>query len=1048
MSVTRLAVHRPIGTSILYAAVLLVGAVAVDQLAVDLLPQVDFPRISVVTQYEGIGPEEIETLITRPIERTVATVDGVEQIEAESAEGLSRVQLHFAWGTDLNAAVADVRSQLDRLGNVLPEDATRPVVYKFDLASIPIASLGLSGRGDPRRLRFLADEVITRRLEHVAGVAAVDVNGGRVREVRVALDAARLIALNVSANEVVAALAPDNKNVSAGDMDTLGDKEMLVRAVGEWETAEEVGATFVADRDGRAVYVRDVADVVDGFEEVRSERWVDGVPGITMRVSKQSGANTVAAVEGLIEEIAHINEDYEGRLHLVMLSNAGDYIEDAVTNVETSALFGAGLAVLVLLVFLRDLRTTALIAVAIPLSIVATFALMFFSGFTLNIVSFGGLALGIGMLVDNAIVVLESVQRKRETGAGRLEAALEGTREVAPAVIAGTLTTVAVFAPVVFLGGFAGIFFKEMAAVVAFSLGCSLAVALTLVPSWMARFRRKRGAAAVGAPGGDHLGAGALPEATSRYERAYEGLLKRALGAPWLVVAIALVALFASVRLVDEVGVELMPETDEGLVDLDFELPVGTPVAQTTKVVKRFERRIGAVLKEDELESMLTSAGPENWWRPGGGHEGEVEVNLSRKSERERGIDAILADVRRVTSGVPGASVRVRQRSQNPLMRLMRGRSGERLTVEIRGHDLETAAALGAKVKAALEAIAGVTDVRVDREEGLEEKTIHVDRARAADVGLTRTQVADTLETYVLGHIASRMRDGAEEVGVRVVLRDEDREDVAQLAELPVMTPTGPVPLEAVARFGERRGPSSIQREGQERVLAVVGGVAPDRALNEVIADVDAAIRGIERPAGFTIAVAGEVEEQQDTFRGLLIGIILAILLVYAVMAVQFESLRHPLVVMAALPFGFIGVVLTLLVTGTTFSMNAFLGAIVLVGIAVNNAIVLVDYANLLRREQGYALLPAIIAAGRRRLRPILMTTLTTVLAMLPLALAVGEGSEIQAPLARVVLGGLLMSTLVTLVIVPCLYLLVERGREARRVAASAEVGGLGATAG
>lgn len=1028
MSLTRVAVKRPIGTTILYAAILVVGVISVDQLAIDLLPEVDFPRISIVTQYEGIGPEEIETLLTRPIEKAVATIDGVEQLEGQSAEGLSRVQLHFTWGINLNAAVADVRSQLDRLGDTLPEDASTPLVYKFDLASVPIASIGLSGHGDPRRLRFLADEVLTRRLERVPGVAAVSVRGGRVREVRVALDAARLIALNVSAAEVIAALGPDNRNVSAGDMTAVGGKETLVRAVGEWRSTAEVGATLIAHRGGRAVYVADVAEVIDGFQEVRSERWIDGVPGITMRVSKQSGANTVAAVEGLREEIAAINADYDGRARLVMLSNAGDYIEDAVTNVQTTALYGAVLAVLVLLFFLRDLRATALIALAIPLSIVATFALMFFSKFTLNVISFGGLALGIGMLVDNAIVVLESVQRKREEGVAPIEAALEGTREVAPSVIAGTLTTIAVFAPVVFLGGFAGIFFTEMAAVVVFALGCSLAIALTLVPTLMARFRRRPSEAA----------AAARAAAGTRLERGYERLLRRALATPWLVICAATLLLLVSVRLSGGIGAELMPETDEGLVDLSFELPIGTKLEHTRAVVKRFEEKIGEILRPDELESMLSSAGPENWWRPGGGHEGAVELNLTRVTERERGIDAIMADVRRVTSGVPGATVRVRQRSSNMLMRLMRGRSGERLAVEIRGHDLQTAATLGVKVRDALASVAGVTDVRVNRDEGLQEQTIHVDRARAADVGVTRSQVADTIETYVLGRVATRMRDESDELDVRVVLRDEDRDDVAQLPALPVMTPSGPVPLEAVARFDERRGPSSIERVGQERVLTVTAGVSAERPLSEIVSDVKTVMHGIERPAGFTVAVAGEIEEQQDTFAGLFTGILLAILLVYAVMAIQFESLRHPMIVMAALPFGFIGVVFTLLLTDTTFSLNAFLGAIVLVGIAVNNAIVLVDYMNLLRREQGFALLDAVIAAGRRRLRPILMTTLTTSLAMLPLALALGEGSEIQAPLARVVLGGLIASTAVTLVIVPCLYLLTERGREAKRVAAAA----------
>lgn len=1033
MSLTRLSVGRPIGTAVVFAAVLVVGIVAVGKLAVDLLPEVDFPRISIVTRYEGVGPEEIETLITRPVEQTVSTVDHVVEIEAVSAEGLSRVMLQFDWGTDLETAVNDVRSYLDRLANRLPDDADRPVIYKFDLASVPIASLGVSGTADPRRLRYLADETLTRRLERVTGVAAVQVRGGRVREIRVELDAARLVALDVSADVVVSALAAENKNVSAGDMLETG-KQVLVRAVGEWRTPEEVGDVRVAVRDGRAIFVRDIGRVVDGFEEVKSEQWIDGAPGITMRVTKRPGANTITVVDGVRAEIARINAEYDGRVNVVLLNNAADYIQRSVTNVQSGALIGALLAVLVLLFFLRDLRATLLIAVAIPLSIVATFALMYFAGYTLNVISFGGLALGIGMLVDNAIVILENIYRKREEGLPAREAALEGTREVGAAVVAGTLTTIAVFAPVIFLGGFAGVFFGEMAAVVAFSLGCSLIVALTLVPTLAARLLA-----------GERHRISSLTERLStrieggiaRTEGGYGRLLRSSLRSPWFVVASAVVLMAAAVRLSSSVGLELMPETDEGRISVDVELPVGTPLERTTKVVKEIERRVLAAVQPEELGSTESSAGPEQWWRPGGENEGDLDVNLVPVGQRERGIHQIIDVLRGAVAGIPDASIRIRAGSSNILMRIMRGSSGERLEVAIRGHDLETAARLGEEVAEVMRGTPGVADVRVAREEGMEERTVSIDTARAADLGVTGAQVAATVETYVLGKIATRYRERGDEFNVRVVLRDEDRRATEQLEALPLVTPAGSVPLGAVARVGARRGPTSIAREGQERILYVVGGLG-DRGLSAVVADLGERLAKIERPAGFTIAVAGEQEQQQETFGGLAAGVLLAILLVYAVMAVQFESLKDPMVVMAAIPFGFIGVVVTLVLTGTTLNMNSFLGTIVLVGIAVNNAIVLVDYTNLLRREHAMALIPALVEAGRRRLRPILMTTFTTSLAMLPIAMALGEGSEIQAPLARVVLGGLLASTAVTLIVVPCLYYLVERRREARLTAAGA----------
>jgi HAE1 family hydrophobic/amphiphilic exporter-1 len=1028
---TGLSVGRPIGVAVLSAAICILGVIAALRLPVDLLPEVDFPQISIVTRYPGVGPEEIENLLTRPIERAVSTIEGVSVLAGESAEGLSRVELQFDWGADLDASVNDVRSALDRLRADLPEDADLPIVLKFDISATPIATLGLSGGGDPRRLRYLADDVLTRRLERLPGVASVQVNGGRVREIRVALILDRLVALGVSADQVVAALGQGNRNVAAGDMAESG-REVLVRTLGELTTVDEVRAVLVAPRtvDGAAVrpavYVRDVADVVDGFQEIESEQWIDGAPGVVMRVSKQADANTVEVVERLRAEVALINREAQGGARVTVIHDAGVYIESAITNVRGTALYGAALAVLVLLLFLRDLRATFVIALAIPFSVLATFALMYFAGLTLNLISFGGLALGIGMLVDNAIVILENIYRKRQEGLPAAQAAIDGAREVTAAVIAGTLTTIAVFAPVVFLAGFAGVFFTEMALVVVFSLVCSLLVAITLVPALAARLLHRDAPS----PRGGRLGrlSGRIERWFHRLDAGYGRAIALALSVRWLAVAIAGVILLAAIRLVPAVKVELMPATDEGVVDLDFELPVGTPVERTRTVVGLLEERIRGVVRADEIDSIVSSAGPDNPYRPGGGHEGEVEVTLVPLSARDRGSEAIMAAIRDAIADIPDLQTRLRQRTTNPLQRFMRGRQGERLVVELRGHDLEVAARLAERVAAVMATVPGIADVRVGREEGLEERTIEVDAARAADLGLTPPDIARTLETYVLGRVATRLRDAGDEYDIRVMLREQDRARVDQLAGLPIVSARGVVPVSAVAAVGARRGPASIEREGQERVLSIVGGLS-DRPLSAVVADLEDALAAIERPTGFTVEIAGEAREQADTFSGLGVGVALAILLVFAVMAVQFESLRDPLLVMSAVPFGFVGVIAALVATGTTFSLNAFLGCIVLVGIAVNNAIVLVDAANLICRERGLDLATALIEAGRRRLRPILMTTSTTVLGVLPIALSLGEGSEIQAPLARVVIGGLAVSTLITLFLLPVLCVVTERRR-------------------
>jgi HAE1 family hydrophobic/amphiphilic exporter-1 len=1027
MSLPALAARRPVGTAMLYFCVVMLGIVAARQLAVDMMPEVDMPQVSITTGYSGVAPEEIESLITRPIEQALSTIEGVDELSATSSEGLSRVQVRFDWGRDLEQAVNDIRERLDRVRAVLPDDADPPTIFKFNLSDMPVAFLGLSGSGDARRLRFLADEILSRRLERVPGVASVDSRGGRVREIKVLLDESRLSALGISPRQVTQALGRENRNVSAGDMLETG-REVLIRSVGEFESVEDVATTVVTTREGRPIFVSDLGQVEDAFREITNELWVDGEPGLRVFVSKQSGSNTVEVVERVKVEVAAINRDFEGRLRLSMLYDGSEFIQQSVDNVERAALFGAALAVLVLLVFLRDLRATLIVATAIPISVLATVALMFFNGITLNVISLGGIALGVGMLVDGSIVVLENIYRKRHEGLSSLDAAVVGTQQVSLAILAGTVTTIAVFVPVVFIAGFAGVFFKEMAIVVSFALVCSLAVALSLIPalaaSWLPepgegrRFRRQA----------FHGLLGRLGDALRRLDESYGALLERALRHPWRVVLGSVALLVGSFLALPLVGFELMPETDEGRLNAYVELEVGTPVETTMGAMEELELRFRGALEEGELEHLITTAGPESDWRPASGNQGSVEVMLVPVGERARGLDEIVGAFRKAAAEVPGIFVKIYPSSSNMMMRMMRG-GGERLRVEIRGHDLATADRLAARVVAALSTVEGVVHPRVDRESGQLERALRYDRRRLAELGLAGSDVADTIEHYVLGRVATRFRDAGDEYDVRVQLRESDRELLEQLPLMPVVTAEGDVvPLGAVAAIEERQGPQSISRENQERILRVSAGFE-GRPFGAVVGDVEAALAAVEVPESFSVTLGGELEEQRKVFNDLLVGVALALFLVFTVMAVQFESLVHPLVIMTAVPFSFIGVTLALVLTGTTLNMNSFLGMIVLVGIVVNNAIVLVDYVNRLRREEGLELVDALVRGGRRRLRPILMTTLTTALGLVPMAIGLGEGSEIQAPLARVVVGGLLTSSLITLVFVPSLYLLIERRR-------------------
>ena len=1014
----------------LYFCVVVLGVVASRQLAVDLMPEVDMPQVSVTTNYGGVGPEEIESLITRPIEQALSTVEGIEDLTSTSSEGISRVQAGFSWGHNLDEAVNDIREALDRVRNVLPEDADTPSIWKFNLSDMPVAFLGLSGGGDVRRTRYLAEEVLSRRLERVPGVASVDVRGGREREIQVLLDQARLSAVGITPREVSAALARENRNVSAGDMLETG-KEVLIRTEGEYSSVEDIADVVVATREGRSLLVRDLGEVRDTFRELTNELWIDSEVGMRMFVSKQSGSNTVEVVDQVKKEIASIQADYAGQLDLKILYDGSEFIRQSVRNVQMGALFGALLAVIVLLAFLRDLRATFVVATAIPISVLATIALMYFNGFTLNVVSLGGLALGVGMLVDSAIVVLENIHRKRREGLDSVQAAIDGAREVTPAIIAGTLTTIAVFVPVVFIQGFAGVFFKEMAVVVSFGLLCALIVAMTLIPAATARWLGSRPL---------RVDRTRLLATVTRGLRAldawYGKKLATLLKTPWRVVLGALALLAFSFALFPLIGFELMPESDEGRFNVNVELPVGTPVDVTMATMQQLELAMLDAMREGELEHMITTAGPESWWRPASGNTGSMEIMLVPVGERERSVMEIIAASRRASSSIPGAKIMMYPSSSNMMMRMMRG-GGERLTVELRGHDIEAGNRLSQRVLTAMAGVDGVKHPRVTREEGKLERTLHVDRRRLAELGLTGADLAEAVETYVLGRVATRYRVAGEEFDVRVQLREEDRELIEQLPQLPIVSPSGQViPLGALASSDERVSPTSISRENQQRILSISAAIE-GRPFSEVVDDIRAALGRIEVPDGFTVAMGGELEEQQEVFASLMIGMLLALFLVYTVMAVQFESLVQPLIIMTAVPFSLVGVLLTLALTGTTLNMNSFLGIIVLVGIVVNNAIVLVDYINLLRREQGLDLFEAIVRSGSRRLRPILMTTLTTALGLVPLAIGLGAGSELQAPLARAVVGGLLSSTVITLLFVPALYLLIERRALAPRRARS-----------
>jgi hydrophobic/amphiphilic exporter-1 (mainly G- bacteria), HAE1 family len=1023
VKISRFSVERPVFASMATCLVLILGGIAFMRLPVDLMPDITMPRISISTTYENASPDEVEELVTRPIEEAVAAVTGVEEMNSQSSEGRSRVTVSFAWGTDIDVAVNDVRDRLDRILSRLPDEADRPTLRKYNPSEFPVLIMGVAGKVDPTLLRQIVDDQVKYRLERVPGVAVINVRGGREREIHVGLDADKLKALRIPLDDILGSIRAGNINLPAGAI-RRGNQDIRIRTPGTYTSLDELRNTLVAVHDGAPVRLSEVAEVSDSWKEQNTYILINGKPGISLSMNKQSGANTVEVAGGVLAEIEKINRDIP-EIEITPIINTSKYIEDSIRNLGRSAFYGGLFAVAVLLFFLRNVRSTAIVAASIPVSIVATFLLIHFSGFTINIMTLGGLALGVGMLVDNSIVVVENILRLRNAGLDRREAALQGSEEVTSAIMASTLTTLVVFLPLVFMPGMAGVMFKQLALVVAFSLACSFAVAVSLVPMLASKLMRPSLEAEQRARG-PFAGVIALSSGFfARLESDYKSLLGWTLEHRLPTALGCVLLLGGSLLLVPLVGTEMMPQVDESEVRVDGEMNVGTRV----DVVRDKFLEVYQAIKESTPE-MKHSQGFMGGrpWRPGGSHTGQFRISLKPRGERTRTDEQIAVALAKRLRQIPGVKIRTR-RGQGLFLLRMATRGMERLSVEARGHDLEIADDLIHQAAVLIEDIPGVSDTRLSRTSGAPEELIYVDRAKAEEMKLSITAIGETLETALSGSSAGDFRQGGDEFRILVKLRDARNMSLDEVLDLTVSNSDGePVVLRNVVSTRPRSGPVIIERNNQERIVDIRVNVR-GRDIGSVGRDVGERLRQIAVPAGYSVGLGSDYEEQQKAFRELMISFVLAVILVYMVMACQFESLRDPLVVMFAVPFAAIGVILMLFLTGTTLNLQSFIGCIMLSGIVVNNAILLVDHTNLLRRRDGLPLKQAITEAGRRRLRPILMTALTTSLALVPLAIGLGEGGEAQAPMARAVIGGLLSATFITLILVPVVYSVVERGK-------------------
>jgi len=1068
-----LAVRRPVTVAMATLAVAVFGFLAARTLPVELLPDLSYPTLTIQTVYADAAPEAVEFFITRPVEEAVGVIPGVRDMRSVSRASLSEVVLEFEWDEDMDVASLEVREKLGLVN--LPREADRAKVLRFDPSLEPVMRLGFGSERPLVETRQLAERWLKPRLESVRGVAAARVRGGLEPEIQVEADEDRLAAFGLTLDDLARALRAENVNRPGGTVRDWGTV-YLVRTLHEFVSLEQVRRTVVRETDDGRVRVEDIAEVRRGSADRQEITRSAGIEAVEIALYREGSANTVAVAAAVREELETLRRSMPEDLHLELLADQSTYVSDAIGQVRFAGLAGGLLAILVLYFFLRDLRATAIIALTIPISVIATFLPLQQGGVSLNIMSLGGLALGMGMLVDNSIVVLEAIDRRRRAGDSRSQASIHGASEVAGAVMAATFTTICVFLPIVFVEGIAGQLFFDLALTVCLALVASLVVSLTLIPAlaalgpegsdseaadteretvsrWLLRVREFVLPARGDRPAWRHglllmltmplrlslalplfavgVGLWLLGLAWMAFAWVFQGLswlpsrlfdavghayppvLAASLRMRWLVVPLAFVLFGLSLLAAGQLGTNLVPSLSQGEFAFQLRLPAGTPLESTAQVVERIEAQFEGDPNFARVFSVIgslpsTASGRQTL----GENLAQVNVALPEGAGAEAEETAV-ARVREVLALFP--------RAETELVRGSAIATGPPVVVNVFSDDLETLDEAAMAVESALNRMPALADVGSSLEPGNPEIRVEIDRERAAEFGVTAEQLGTTLRRQIRGEVVGRYREDEDRLDIRLRSSAASRDRAEEIAELRLRLADGTaVPITAVANVTVERGPAAIHRADGARVAQVTARV-PAADLGGVLADVKLTVAGLDLPGGAVAEPAGQEEEMRVSFDSLKLALGLAVFLVYVVMAMQFESLLHPFVILLSVPLGAIGVVAALLLTGRDLDVLVLIGVVMLAGIVVNNAIVLIDAVNRRRRE-GEDLDTALVGAGRERLRPILMTTTTTVLGLLPMALGLGPGDELRAPLAITVIGGLLGATLLTLIVIPCLY--------------------------
>ncbi len=1044
MSIARFAVSRPVAVIMRIAAFVLLGVVCLMRLPVDLLPDVTLPVVVVSTQWPNVAPEEIEAQITRPLERAVSSTPGMYQVSSSSSEGSSSVRVQFNWGVDIGQAALDVVQAVQRASRSFPNDRTlqTPTIFKIDPTLQPILMFGVSGIDDPVKLRSLLDNEIGPMLDSVSGVASATVSGGEQRDIIVDVDPTRLRAHHLSLADISRRIAEENLNLPAG-IAKQGNTEFAIRTVGWFRSPDEIAKIPIGAFNGQLVSIGDVAEVRDAHSETRQYTRFNGENAAGISVTKQSGSNTISTAEAVIERIKEINKAYPD-LKFAVAYNQAEYIQHSVNNVRDAAIIGGILAVLILMFFLRNIRSTLVVALSIPTSIISTFALLYACGFTINTMSLGGLALATGLIVDDAVVVLENIFRHMERDKkNATDAAVEGTNEIFSAVVASTWTVMVVFLPLLLMKGQAGQMYTQFALVVIFSLAVSLLDATTVVPMLASRFisgetHAENLAAAASHPNflmrAFHRVGGWLDSLDATYRAGLRWALRHRI---WTISG-ALAITLAAGLLIPFIGTELMPQTDSGDFSVNVRMPIGTSLEQTNKAMVKVEK---IILENPNVQTVFAAAGSSVSIRGAGGSlrpfRGSVSVKLKQK--RKASTQEVMRDLQRKLGRIPGVAARPQQ--VDIVTQIIAG-GNQNVEIDIFGNDLSELSRLSKDVMGRVRDVPGYGNVDVNWEESMPEIAWHVDRQKAQLLGVSFQDVADTIGSATNGDIAGYYQEKGFQYPIIVQIPEADRKTIDEMKNLivksgPAGSTMGEVVLSQVASPVYGVGPSEITRLDRRRYIAVTG-VPTGRPAGDIQNDIAVAMRGMEMPTGYSWDWGTNQKRRAAEFGGMWIAVLLAIGLIYMLLASQFESLVHPLTILLSVPLAGSGVLLGLFLTNRAFGLTAFIGVLMLVGIVVKNGILLVDYTNTLRRR-GMKREEALLRAGPTRLRPILMTASAAVLGMLPLALALGEGSEVQAPMATAVIGGLITSTALTLFVVPVVYSLLDDLTGRRRRESEAE---------